>query len=190
MSVARWGRWVPLAALLIAAGCKREHPTASTGGKEHPAEHPAGAEAAKITKDSLADAIEAWVGKQGGTLKVRDDKIGKTLSFSLVKVHRERIAHLSKNKYFVCADFKTPAGKVYDLDVFVEGTALGNLKFGDLTIHKEAGKARYTWYEEGGAWKKKPMAVAGSAPKRAKPKGSATKPVKTKGEHPTAEHPR
>ena len=176
MRFARRERWVPLAAFaaagLIVAGCA-EH-------GEHPAEHPAEATAAGITKDSLADAIEAWVGKQGGTLEVKDDETDETLSFSLVKVHRERIAHLSKETCFVCADFKTPEGKVYDLDVFVTGTALDNLKFHDLTIHKEEGKARYTWYEEGGVWAKRPTGAAGSGRKREQPKKAA--------EHP--EHPR
>ncbi len=184
----RWGRLAAFAAAgLIVAGCQeKEHPTAGSAGKEHPAgeksaEHPAGATAAGITKDSLADAIEAWVGEQGGTLEVKDDKTGKTLSFSLVKVHRERIAHLDKNTCFVCADFKTAAGKVYDLDVFVTGTALDSLKFHDLTIHKEEGVARYTWHEEGGVWKKKSMGAASS--------GGKSESKKKAREHP-AEHPK
>ncbi len=205
MSVAGCGRWLPPAAFaaagLIAAGCNehpREYPTARPAGREYPAEHRARAAAAGITKDSLADAIEAWVGKQGGTLDVKDDKTGETLSFSLVKVHRERIAHLSKDTCFVCADFKTAAGKIYDLDVFVTGTALDNLKFHDLTIHKEEGKPRYTWYEEGGVWKKKSMAAAGSGskgeqpmkmPTRAAGSGSRRQQPKKASEHPV-EHPK
>ncbi len=181
MSVARWGRRIPLAVFaaagLVAAGCAErpvggEHPAKRSVGGEHP-EHPAGAAAAGITKDSLADAIEAWVGKQGGTLEVKDDKTGETLSLSLVKVHRERICHLSKETCFVCADFKTPEGKVYDLDVFVTGTALDNLKFHDLTIHKEEGVPRYTWHEEGGVWKKRLTGAAGSGSKGEQPKKKA-----------------
>ncbi len=60
------------------------------------------------------------------------------------------------------------------------GTALDNLNFHDLTIHKEEGKARYTWYEEGGVWKKRPTGAAGSGSRREQPKEAP--------EHP--EHPR
>ncbi len=72
MSFARRERCVPLAAIaaagLIGVGCAEhpvigEHEAKRSVGGEHP-EHPAGAAAAGITKDSLADAIEAWVKEQ------------------------------------------------------------------------------------------------------------------------------
>jgi hypothetical protein len=175
--------WVGAAAAVFLAGCARhEHPTEHPA--EHPAEHPTGT-GVTLTKDDVADAVEARVAEQGGALTVKDELKGETLSLSLVKVHRDRISHVAKDTCFVCADFKTPEGKVYDLDVFVVGKTKDDLKYHDLSIHKEEGKERYTWYEEAGVWKKKHM--AGSEHKGSEHKGSEPKKPGA-GEHP-AEHP-
>ncbi len=140
----------------LTVGCDNndEHPA------EHPAEHPEGRETApSLTKDQLADAIEAYVTEQSaksdGYFIVEDDKTGEQLK--LDKVHRKRLANVGKDKYFACADFTTDAGKVYDLDVFMTGTTKGNLTFSEFSVHKVAGKERYTWHEIGGVWIKKPI---------------------------------
>jgi hypothetical protein len=177
-----------LAGLAVCAvamsGCNRhrEHPA------DHPAEHPRGAAQVGPTKDDLADAIGAWVQKQGGALEVQDEVAGGKLRLELVKVHRERLSKVGRNKYFACADFKAQNGKTYDLDVFMEGAAKDDLNYSDLTIHKEEGEARYTWYEDGGVWKKKWMAPGGAAAMEHPPK-SGMKEHPAGAEHPS-EHPR
>ena len=147
--------WVFVLVTLGVTGCnKLEHPT------ERPAEHPKGSvKKAALTKDELADAIEAYVNNESasheGYFVAFDEKVGKELKLTLDKVHRKRLSKVGEDLYFACADFKTPEGKSYDLDVFMRGTNKDNLIFSKFFIHKEAGKERYTWYEEAGIWKKK-----------------------------------
>ena len=135
-------------------GCDKNH--------EHPGEHPGGKKnAPSATKDQLADAIEAYVSEQAaksnGYFIAKDDKTGEQLKLKLDKVHRKRLANVGKDTYFACADFTTDAGKVYDLDVFMTGTTKDNLKFSEFSVHKVAGKERYTWHEKDGVWTKVPV---------------------------------
>ena len=156
-----------------------EHP------KEHPAEHPTKGEKAEISKEKLAEAIKDYVKKdsalKGGYFMVYDEKAGKPLALSLVKVHKERLSTIGDGVYFACADFETPAGKVYDLDIFMKGPDKHHLTVTEISVHKEAGLERYTWHEEGGIWKKHHMEGSAS-------KGSETKGSGSKHEH-QAEHP-
>ena len=161
-----------------------EHPTEHPAEQptEHPAEHPKeSAKVAAITKDELGDAIEAYVKKEsashGGYFVAYDEKAGKELKLTLDKVHRERLSKVGKGLYFACADFKTPEGKIYDLDVFMTGADKDNLAFSKFSIHKEAGKERYTWYEQGGIWMKRMVGQPVEKP-----------PSELRMEHP-AEHP-
>ncbi len=128
-----------------------EHPS------EHPSEHPK--ERGNIDKDELADAIVKYVrdkaDKPSGYFIVTDDKTGEELKLRLDKVHRKRLSKVGKNEYFACADFMSDKGKMYDLDVFMKGTSKDNLEFSKFSVHKVEGKARYTWYQKGGVWKKK-----------------------------------
>ena len=175
-------------AVLPLVGCKKH---------EHPAEHPeeSGGQAA-VTKDQLADAIEAYVKQesagQGGYFMVMDNKSGQQLKLSLDKVHRKRLSKVGKNTYFACADFTTPDGKIYDLDVFMTGPNKDSLVFSDFSVHKEAGKERYTWYEEGGIWKKQTVGGGAEHPKEHPKKTEDEHPKKTEDEHPSKtedEHP-
>ncbi|NOX38728.1 MAG: hypothetical protein GXO78_14455 [Calditrichaeota bacterium] len=138
---------------------KQEHPTKSKA-KEHPSEHPT-SKARKITKETLAEAIEAYVNaeakKHDGYFVFMDDKEKKELKLKLVKVHKERLARISEDVYFACADFKTPDGQVYDLDIFMKGKTADDLTFTEIMLHKKNGVPRYTWYEENGVWKRKPV---------------------------------
>ncbi len=138
----------------LMAGCDKND--------EHPAGNPEGKKTApSLTKDELADAIEAYVSEQSaktnGYFIVEDDKTGEQLKLKLDKVHRKRLANVGKDTYFACADFETDAGKVYDLDVFMTGTTKDNLKFSEFSVHKVAGKERYTWREKDGVWTKIPV---------------------------------
>jgi len=199
-----WRTAVLLVAVLAIAGWSY--------AAEHPAEHPTEAAAPGITKDQLADAIRKYVKKdsklKGGYFVVYDKKAQMPLALTLKKVHKDRLSTIGEGVYFVCADFETPAGKVYDLDIFMKGPDKDHLAVTKVLVHKEAGVERYTWYEEGGIWKKKFVVVhkeagverytwyeeggiwkkkfvEGSAPKGSETKGSASK-----HEHPTAEHPK
>jgi hypothetical protein len=138
-----------------------EHPA----GQEHP-EHPTegieGAEKAKevITIESVAIYLEGYVGKKvvegGGWMKVQDEKANATLKLKLDKIHRERLAKTDQGTYFVCADFTSPGGKIYDLDFWVMETDEG-LKVTETTVHKEDGKPRYSWVEKDGIWSQLPL---------------------------------
>ncbi len=128
---------------------------------EHPTEHPKGeTEAATgFSKEELAKSIVDYVKKdaklKGGYFLVYDKKNKEALALELVLVHKDRLSKIAKDIYFACADFKTLKGKIYDLDVFMKGTEKDNLMVTEVSVHKEAGIPRYTWYEENGIWKKK-----------------------------------
>ena len=67
-----------------------------------------------------------------------------------------RLAKTDERTYFVCADFKTPEGEIFDLDFWVTNSSDG-LQVTETMIHKQSGNPRYTWYEESGVWKRKQM---------------------------------
>ena len=152
----------------VAQDHPKEHPTAKQS-KEHPAEHPAEhpkehpAEEAgtAVTKESLAKAIEDYVetaSKQsGGAYTFVDEKKDKTLRLTLKKIHKDKLATLGDGIYFACADFTTDDGKVYDLDIFMEGKSADKLVSTEIALHKEEGVERYTWLESKGIWKKVPV---------------------------------
>ena len=166
---------------------------------EHPAEHPEEvAGAAALTKGQLADAIEAYVAKEaklhGGYFVAMDEKTGEELKLKLDKVHRKRLSKVGKDLYFACADFITDEGKVYDLDVFMKGSDKDNLTFSKFSIHKEAGKERYTWYEQEGVWKKKFIGQQVEEHPKEHPKEDSKEPPKEHpkedSKEPPKEHPK
>jgi hypothetical protein len=148
---------------------KEEHPekhpkkeaSTSEPAKEHPEhpEHPEGE--VELTKDTLADAIEEYVAwdaaLHGGHLFLHDPEAGETLSLTLEKVHRERLASLGDGVHFACADFKAANGHVYDIDMFMAASPGGRfhgLIPTEIAVHKKDGRARYDWISENGIWKK------------------------------------
>ncbi len=138
---------------LTAAALAQEHP-------EHPMNAPSPATPG-LTKDDLARAISNYIATQakdhGGFFTIHDPVDNRDLQLKLVKVHRDRLARVAPDTYFACTDLRNVDGVVYDLDFFMKGTDPNTLAFSDVSIHKQAGKARYTWYEEGGVWMKKPV---------------------------------
>lgn len=150
-----------------------EHPEKGHGhaeeGQEHPEkghEHPEeGAGGTELTKERLADAIEAHVAHEakstGGDYVLKDPQTGETLRLELDKVHEERLAEVAEDTYFACVDFVAQDGTLYDVDFFMEGTSTEDLEYQEFSIHKVDGVERYTWYEEGGVWKKKPVGKGG-----------------------------
>ncbi len=135
---------------VASTGCAEEQP-------EWEWEHPENKEAG-LTKETLAKAIKEYVRKEtalkGGVFPVYDQEAKKALSLTLVKVHEDKLSMVKNGLYFACADFKTPDGHLYDLDIFMQETKKG-LEVSEVSIHKEDGKARYNWVEEKGIWKRK-----------------------------------
>jgi hypothetical protein len=136
-------------------GQAQEHPA------EHPWKHPQGSQQAGISKVDLADAIQKYVKKEadlkGGFFLVYDKTAGRTLTLTLDRGHRERHSRVAADTYFACADFKTPEGKTYDLDIFMKGPSKDKLQVTEISVHKENGKERYNWVEKNGVWSKVPL---------------------------------
>ena len=132
-----------------------EHPKSK--GSEHPTEK----KQAGLSKSDLASAIKSWVDKEAssndGWLKVDDPVTHKTLQLKLDKVHDDRLSQVKPDVYFACADFVEKDGTKYDIDVFMQGKTKDSLQNTEVSVHKLNGKPRYTWFEENGMWKKKPV---------------------------------
>ena len=124
--------------------------------QEHPTEHPK--KEATLSPEVLAKEIEQYVQneskKNDGYFPFYDEKTEKDLKLKLDKVHKDRLSKVDDGLYFACSDFKGTDGKIYDLDFFIKETDSG-LEVTQQTLHKIDGKARYSWYEEEGVWKRK-----------------------------------
>lgn len=148
--------------LSLGMAIAQEHPSANT--VEHPSSMKKGAPSCKIvknklTKQQLAAAISSYINKEtalkGGYFLMYDKKAHKDLVLTLLKVHKDRLSTIGNGIYFACTDFKTKKGKIYDLDFFMKGSSVKNMVVTDISIHKEAGVARYTWFQKNGIWMKK-----------------------------------
>ncbi len=160
------------AGFVYAAEHPAEHPS-GTMQMEHPAKQMGGMQQAELTKQDLADAIRTYVDKdsdlKGGYFLIYDRQEEEPLVLTLKDVHEDRLATIGNGTYFACADFVTPDGKLYDLDIFMKGTNKDNMEVTDITIHKAGGKERYTWFEDKGVWKMKPLpGPEGTMPKQMK----------------------
>jgi hypothetical protein len=127
----------------------QEHP-------EHPTEHPENADTKpSLTKEGLAKAIKDYVAAdtkaKGGYFLVFDTVAEKPLALTLDHVHEERLSGLGGGVYFACADFTSPEGTTYDIDVFMMESEAG-LEATEVHVHKVDGKPRYSWKEQGGVW--------------------------------------
>ncbi len=146
-------------AALISPCRAQEHPT------EHPHNTPPKAAAKpSVTLKDIAASTEKYVKEhsKGGLFHLKDKAANQDLGLKLDRVHRERLAQVGPALYFVCADFKTPDRQhTYDLDFFVQGATKGQLAVqpDKTSVHKEDGKARYTWAlnKETGIWEQKPV---------------------------------
>ena len=147
-----------------------EHPDNGGGGSEHPddgsgggSEHPnESSKSQSMTIEQFADAAKAHIEKKAkkhdGHFMVKDQKTGEKLKLELEKVHRKRLSHLGDNRYFVCANFTSQDGTLYDVDIFMEGTKKSNLEeAGKPKVHKVEGEPRFTYHKVDGVWKRKPV---------------------------------
>ena len=137
----------------------KEHPVKERPARENPAEHPTKEHPGReITLDELSRAIEQYVKEdstmKGGYFSVYDRIDKRPLALTLEKVHKEKLAKISEDTYFACADFRSTERRLYDLDMFVKASDAG-MRVVEVDIHKEEGKPRYGWVEEGGIWKKR-----------------------------------
>jgi hypothetical protein len=149
------------------AACGAEHP-------EHPTQTPKARVASSVKLENVAAYIERYVkgSSKDGLFPITDKSTKQKLSLKLEKVHRERLAQVGPDMFFVCADFTTAEGNhTYDVDFFVQGKSKDDLAVLEKksSIHKEDGKERYTWTfnAKKGVWEQKPVgtkAKAGSGP--------------------------
>ena len=130
-------------------------------GQEHP-EHPQSSKKQLDVKE-FSEAVTDYVNNESkehnGYFEVEDPVQKKTLKLKLEKVHDDRLSALGDDVYFVCADFKATDGNVYDIDIFMKGKDKHDLTATETKVHKQNGVPRYTWYEEDGVWKTKPVDV-------------------------------
>jgi hypothetical protein len=142
-------------ATLLAA----EHPA------EHPVEHPKPPARPKpvlvpLTKETIAASIKGYVDwdtdLKGGYFLIYDKENEEVLMLTLDKVHKDRLSKTGPTIAFACCDFKTPDGKLYDLDFWMRQAPEG-LKVTEVMVHKEAGEPRYNWKQEEGIWKRVPV---------------------------------
>lgn len=129
--------------------------------QEHP-EHPQSSKKQLDVKE-FSEAVKDYVNKESkehnGYFEVEDPVQKKTLKLKLDKVHEDRLSALGDDVYFVCADFTATDGNVYDIDIFMKGEDKDDLTATEIKVHKQNGVPRYTWYEEDGVWKTKPVDV-------------------------------
>jgi len=134
---------------------RHEHP-----GGEHPSHDPSAAKRS-VSIEDVAVAVERYIDRdselKGGYFFVYDEEKSMALPLTLKKIHRNRLAALEEDLYFVCADFTTPRGRIYDLDLMVRGSNKYVLDVTKIFVRKEAGKPRYTWAEKNGVWYKVPI---------------------------------
>jgi hypothetical protein len=163
-------RWLSVAVLAGAVAFGWIAISLQAQAQEHPEEHPSTAPQAKaaVKLEDVALHVESYVKQESkksksGVFEMEDKQVGKRLLLTLDLVHRERLSQVGKDIFFVCADFKSTDGKVYDLDFFVGGTNKDNLAVLEdkTSVHKKDGKARYNWEFNArkGHWEQRPVQI-------------------------------
>ena len=135
--------------LLVSIPIMGEHP-------EHP-EHPS-EKTASVTAQAVGEAVAEFIARdaklKGGKFMVYDGTAKEVLQLDLLKIHMDRLTGLGNDIYFACADFQASNGKVYDLDIFMNGETTDDLAVTEISVHKEDGAERYGWREKDGVWVK------------------------------------
>ncbi len=128
--------------------------TGTSVAGEHPEDHPAG-EKSSVTTSTLSIAIQKHVEKKtnskDGYFYIHDKDTGKDLALKLKSIHKDRLSAVREGIYFACVDFVSREGILYDIDFFMKDTGKG-LQLMEMTVHKEAGVARYSWQKKGDFW--------------------------------------
>ena len=126
-----------------------EHPE----HQEHPSKKTSQISAQAVGK-VVAEFIASDAKLKGGKFMVFDRSAKEVLQLDLLKIHMDRLTGLGNDSYFACADFKASNGKVYDLDIFMNGESTDDLAVTEISVHKEDGVERYGWQENSGVWVK------------------------------------
>ena len=133
--------------LLVSLSFMGEHP-------EHP-EHPS-KKTTPVSAQAVGKAVAEFIASdaklKGGKFMVFDGIANEILQLDLLKIHMDRLTGIGNDTYFACADFQASNGKVYDLDIFMNGDTPDNLDVSEIIVHKEEGVQRYGWREEKGVW--------------------------------------
>ena len=133
--------------LLVSLSFMGEHP-------EHP-EHPS-KKTTPVSAQAVGKAVAEFIASdaklKGGKFMVFDGTANEILQLDLLKIHMDRLTGIGNDTYFACADFQASNGKVYDLDIFMNGDTPDNLDVSEIIVHKEEGVQRYGWREEKGVW--------------------------------------
>ena len=136
--------------LLVSLSFMGEHP-------EHP-EHPEypSKKTTPVSAQAVGKAVAEFIASdaklKGGKFMVFDGTTNEVLQLDLLKIHMDRLTGIGNDTYFACADFQASNGKVYDLDIFMNGKTPDNLDVSEIIVHKEEGVQRYGWREEKGVW--------------------------------------
>ena len=123
-----------------------EHP-------EHPTKKTPAIDAQAVGK-AVAEFIANDAELKGGKFLVFDGIASEVLQLDLLKIHMDRLTGIGNDTYFACADFQASNGKIYDLDIFMNGQSADNLSVTEIIVHKEDGVQRYGWREKKGIWVK------------------------------------
>ena len=133
--------------LFVALPFMGEHP-------EHP-EHPS-KKTAPVTIQAVGKAVADFIANdaklKGGKFMVFDISASEVLQLDLLKIHMDRLTGIGNDTYFACADFQASNGKVYDLDIFMNGKSADELRVTEIIVHKEESVPRYGWQEKDGLW--------------------------------------
>lgn len=144
----------------LLAGEHPEHPKKPEGSHE-------GTAPAAVTVKEIGEAIQAFVKTdvdlKGGYFLIYDKEAKKPLVLALDHVHEDKLSSIGGGVHFACVDFKTEDGKqLYDVDFFLKGNDPKALAVTEIMVHKEDGKPRYNWKEDGGVWKREGAMPEGS----------------------------
>jgi len=114
--------------------------------------------------EKVAETAVKWLHDQNDVIDVLDPQVGRRVRLTLRTVHRSSVTAITTRSYFVNADFWSPAGHAYSLDLFFGGTDVDGLEFIRLDIRSVNGQPRYTWSQQGGVWKQRPVPGAPPIP--------------------------
>ena len=104
---------------------------------EHP-EHPS-KKTTSVTAKTVGKAVSEFIASdaklKGGKFMVFDGAANEVLELDLLTIHMDRLTGIGNDTYFACADFQASNGKVYDLDIFMNGKTSDNLDVSEIIIH-------------------------------------------------------
>ena len=88
-------------------------------------------------KAAIKRYVEEDVALKGGFL-LKEPRTDQVQILSFDHVH-EAVHEVEDGRYYACVDFKDTAGNIYDVDIYLKGTAT-ELKPDNLIVHKINGE--------------------------------------------------